>query len=158
MNVFISIISFFFKIPYQLYQWFRSPKKKVEIEDTYYFVGVWVAHQINDDQYQSSFYSLWIRRGEKSIPTEKEVRAHLVTFGLNIINFKVISISEWKRSDYDDYVKGEFIEDLIPEVKLTPPKIKEEEIDYQALIDKAIEDENYEEAARLKNILEKKKK
>jgi hypothetical protein len=137
----------------------QSLTKKEEIieeeeEDTYYFVGVWAYHKINDDQHQSSFYSLWIRRGVDLIPTEVEVKSLLSNLGVNIISFKIISISKWTESDYYSYSQGEI---TIPNMENPISPVKEEEIDYQSLIDKAVENEDYEEAARLKKEFENKK-
>lgn len=163
LSFLISVLSFLFYIPITLFKSFwRRYKKEENIvkEDTYYFVGVWVAHQINEEQYQSSFYSLWIRKEDKMIPTEKEVKSHLTLFGLRIINFKIISISEWLKKDYDDYQSGEIIEDIIKteDIKEKLGIDEEEEPDYQSLIDKAVESEDYETAAYWKKILEEKNK
>lgn len=156
MEALLSILSFFFYyLPMAIIGLFRK-KKEIPKEDIYYFVGVWVAHQINEEQYQSSFYSLWIRKASLSIPTEKEVKSHLLLFGLKIINFKVISISKWEQKDYNDYMNGADIEDILP-VDSSNKSYTIEEVDYQLLLDKAVDEENYEEAARLKKILEEKK-
>jgi hypothetical protein len=147
------LLSFLFYIPVSLFKFVLNKFKKKK-EDTYYFVGTWVAHQINDEEYQSAFYSLWIRKEDKMIPTEKEVKTHLTLFGLRIINFKIISISEWVKKDYDDYHNGE----IVVEETHKPEEVKKEEVDYQSLIDKAVEEEDYETAAYWKKILEEKNK
>lgn len=154
MRLLLDVLTFFFYVPVKLFQSIKSNRKEVIIErsEVYYFVGVWVAHLIND-QYQSSFYSIWIKKYGSSIPTEKEVKSHLVALGLDVIHFKIISISIWQKKDYDDYIIGVYDEQ--PKDYNTS-KI-EDEIDYQVLIDKAVADENYEEAARLKKKLEENK-